>query len=615
VPTAVVDVRLTIVPDGDGYAVQVAPAAGVAYARERLTLPAEVTVGGVQAALSREFPARDGRPVACGPPNGVAELTPEAFGLALGRAVFHGAVRDVLRDATGPGRVACVRLLIDAPRLAALPWELLQFPSREGGTLLALSPQTPLARVTRHAPAAGSQARPSTGPLRVLAVAASPSNLPPLDVNGEAAALREIFEATEIKGRVALEWCEADDLDGLQTRLQSGRYAVFHFAGHGDFDPATGRGEIVLCDARGDARPLGGGELALLFQQSGVRLAVLNSCKGASSAAANAFASAAERLATVGVGAVVAMQYAITDEAANQFARRFYGELAAGRPIESAMVQARIQLKTARHGGHEWATPVLYLNADPGVPLVPPPPRATRPYSAKTVGVVAAIGLGVAAVYRLATAGLAPDTPGTDAGRVAPSPDAATPDASPDPAVARALALNPWREVPGSGVWQLQTHEVSVAEVRLHAEADGRAPCGVEGAPTEPVTGCLLADARAYCRWIGGELPTPEVWRMAARDVHRPNFPASDRAPLADNPGAVNRSRADVGWDVTSTGIVDLVGNRYEWVDTQDGLPQMLGASFHTPRALLDDHVRDPAPVEGPNVVDVSFRCARRGPR
>jgi len=90
-----------------------------------------------------------------------------------------------------------------------------------------------------------------------------------------------------------------------------------------------------------------------------------------------------------GVPAVVAMQFAITDDAALTFADEFYGALAVGHDVDAAVTQARCTL--AVDTGVEWGTPVLFMRqADgrlfdlpsttrPPIPDQPPTPPADAP--------------------------------------------------------------------------------------------------------------------------------------------------------------------------------------------------------------------------------------------
>jgi hypothetical protein len=152
--------------------------------------------------------------------------------------------------------------------------------------------------------------------------------------------------------------------------------------GHSSFT-ATDEGAIYLQDDDGLAAEVDSTLLAnLVADQSNLRLAVLNSCDGARTTLHDPYAGVATTLIQLGVPAVVAMQFEISDYAAILFADELYTNLIGRQdPIDAAVAEARkaIYVEIDRV---EWATPVLFVR-DPDVQLfdfnVPvaalPPPR------------------------------------------------------------------------------------------------------------------------------------------------------------------------------------------------------------------------------------------------
>ncbi len=72
------------------------------------------------------------------------------------------------------------------------------------------------------------------------------------------------------------------------------------------------------------------------------RLAVLNACEGARQSSTDPFSGVAQALVQQGLPAVVAMQFEITDVAAQLFSQDFYAALADNYPIDAALAQARL---------------------------------------------------------------------------------------------------------------------------------------------------------------------------------------------------------------------------------------------------------------------------------
>ena len=93
---------------------------------------------------------------------------------------------------------------------------------------------------------------------------------------------------------------------------------------------------------------------------------VLNSCEGARTSAVDPFAGIATSIVALGIPAVVAMQFEISDKAAITFAEELYQSLIARQdPIDVAVAEARKAVFTEVNET-EWATPVLFLRNEDG---------------------------------------------------------------------------------------------------------------------------------------------------------------------------------------------------------------------------------------------------------
>jgi YVTN family beta-propeller protein len=327
-----------------------------------------------------------------------SEDEPEAtavreFGSRLFRSVFHDQVASALTASLdqAEGRDAGLRVrlrLTEAPELADLPWEYLY--DTDARRFLALSEWTP---VVRYLDLPGRiRPLPVHPPLRILVVVASPSDFPPLDVDAEWDRLQVALRDLQHDGRVHLERTPNGTMAELQRQLRRGQHHVFHYIGHGRYDPQLGDGLLAMEGLTGRAQPISGSDLgALLHDHRTLRLALLNSCEGARGGRTDPYSGTAQSLVYQGIPAVVAMQFEITDRAAIVFTRGFYEAVADGYPLDAAMAEAR---KTIRLQPNqvEWGTPVLYLRAPDGrifdvaprssttvgtPPTGPVPPRAT----------------------------------------------------------------------------------------------------------------------------------------------------------------------------------------------------------------------------------------------
>ena len=108
-----------------------------------------------------------------------------------------------------------------------------------------------------------------------------------------------------------------------------------------------------------------------------------------------------------------------------------------------------------------------------------------------------------------------------------------------------------WQAVPGAN-WQYP---------------DGRHKAD----PHDPVTQVSYADAKAYCQWQGGRLPTAREWDLAAGENIQPGniwqgpFPARDLGKDG-YPAQV----APVGtFKPNDHGLYDMFGNVWEWTTTK----------------------------------------------
>lgn len=247
--------------------------------------------------------------------------------------------------------------------VASLPWELMRPHASE--LPLAVSSQTALVRVL-------DVERPTdpatfTRPLTVLVIISNPTGTEPLDLAEEEKRIRE-------------SWGMLDEVDVHFVKPQVGAindicaehdFHVIHYMGHGGFDAATGRGVLYLENPDGTPDALDSARLKAIFKEesNNLRLVFLNACKTAVSTdrdELDPFAGIAATLIELGVPAVVAMQFPITDDAAVMFADTFYRRIVEGHAVDAAVAGGRLQLYTAGKTRAEWATPVLFMRSKHG---------------------------------------------------------------------------------------------------------------------------------------------------------------------------------------------------------------------------------------------------------
>ncbi|MCB0104835.1 MAG: CHAT domain-containing protein, partial [Caldilineaceae bacterium] len=206
-----------------------------------------------------------------------AEEAVQRFGAELFELLFSGEVRnryDVSQERVHHQEKGLrIKLRIQDPRLANLPWEFLYDPRK--GEYLALSQQTPVVRYLELP----QTIRPLavTPPLRILGMIAAPDDRQALDVQVEQQRLERAVAPLQDEGLVELHWLEGATWRDLQRTLRREMWHVFHFVGHGMYNTQREEGLIAFCNDQNQAHLLTAGDLGrLLADHRTLRLAVLN---------------------------------------------------------------------------------------------------------------------------------------------------------------------------------------------------------------------------------------------------------------------------------------------------------------------------------------------------
>jgi hypothetical protein len=372
------------------------------------------------------------------------EAAVQGVGVRLFESLFSGDIRTAYRTSTAVaaerGKGVQLSLRLDAPGLAALPWEALFDPEAQA----YLCRKEPLVRLV---PAPYSPAPLAlTPPLRVLGMISSPRGLPALDVGGERERLEAALRPHLDTGLVELHWLDEVTWSGVHSRLLEEQWHVLHFIGHGAYDTDTDEGVLAFVGRDGRPDYVTASSLADLLDEAEPtpRLVVLNSCQSGAAGTTDLFSGTAAALAHSGIRAVAAMQFSISDVAAIEFSRAFYTALAHGRGIDEAVRSGRIGILGIGRGTLEWVTPVLYLRGDDKqlfdvAPMPASPPRAaplpstTRatarpPVEAVPAGSTGPVAGPIPIVHTGPVSDVAPHTAGRPAqhtGMPAPSPAAA----------------------------------------------------------------------------------------------------------------------------------------------------------------------------------------------
>lgn len=381
-----IDIRVVPGADGALRVLYIYPGVEPASGLERAYRPPE----GYETSLSGRRPDRHTwrRAPGAEAPDGAASLKAlQAAGEALYTALIPTEAEALLSLAEAVETPVRVRVRIDltrAPELSTIPWEALY--RKTSNKLLATTVNTTVVRLLD--PDDQQVQTPVEGALRVLIAVAIPHGDLAGDV--EIANIRRRVDQLSATGagvaRLEIQTLEQTGRKSLRQKLFDFRPHVIHYIGHGEF--RDGRGYLLLHDERDPEKPdfLDAGALADLAQNDRPILVVLNTCQGATADLVDPFAGSAQSLIRSNIPYVVAMQTAISDDAAITFSEELYSVLVAGEPIDAAVSRGRnaIRLMAETEAQTELITPVLYCSGRIG-PLVAPA-RAEPPVAPPAAG-------------------------------------------------------------------------------------------------------------------------------------------------------------------------------------------------------------------------------------
>jgi len=290
----------------------------------------------------------------------------KAFGANLFRALFKESIRQIYVGARQAGPLR-LRLIIDAPMVARIPWELLYDPDRQ----VFLSVEGPVVRGRSLV----EPTRPLTVvklPLRMLVADAFPQGVQILQSQAEVEGIRKALARVVGDGRMAIDTLPHATLAGLQNALREAEaqdrpFHLLHFIGHGRVDTASGRTVLLLEDDRGLVDKVDTEAFVDTLRPFDLKLVFLNACQSAQPITLDTTRELAMGLLASGVPAVIGMQMTVLDAVALEFAHRFYTALADNRPVDVALAEARQVIRAARQGRKaDLGIPVCYLRVQTG---------------------------------------------------------------------------------------------------------------------------------------------------------------------------------------------------------------------------------------------------------
>jgi len=241
----------------------------------------------------------------------------------------------------------------ESPEILNLPWELLLLPD---GEFLGIHPLFKIRRL----PSSGKQLVPFAGelrprPLRLLFMACSPTDQLILDYEHEEEAL---FRAVYGQ-QVAFDTCDLGTFEELKERVSEFRPHILHLTGHGAV--LDGKGHFAFEKEDGTTDLVPAEDLRRFLAGSGVQCVFVSGCQSGK-APREVLAGVCQALVGAEVPLAVGWAASIADDLATNFARRFYGTLKDGQPVDRALLLARQDAWKVceKRGDPSWILPVLY---------------------------------------------------------------------------------------------------------------------------------------------------------------------------------------------------------------------------------------------------------------
>ena len=373
--------------DGDEYLVRTENVEkGVQLAEERVTWPIaqwleqtkslmhDPLLGLLQGQKSRTIPSR------ASATNRVSiEDTPDLatlvqLGQTLHNELFQGQLRDswIMAQGVAQNHQDLLRLRIGMKdnRLQQLPWEALHAGTRPlaTGTDVIFSRYILDPRQEHSIPQAKAGAANQV--LRILMVIASPEDQERLELKQEVRHLQAELQPDSPDPHnslvdVQLKILEQPGRAELTQALERGNYQVLHYAGHSNLGNAGGDLYLVSRQS-GLTERLSGEDLAGLLVNNGIKLAVVNSCRGGYSSSSEEGwqeRNLAQALVNRGMPSVIAMAERIPDHVSITFTELLYRNLKKGQSIDLSLNRTRQGLISA-YGSNQfyWALPTLYMH-------------------------------------------------------------------------------------------------------------------------------------------------------------------------------------------------------------------------------------------------------------
>jgi hypothetical protein len=164
---------------------------------------------------------------------------------------------------------------------------------------------------------------------------------------------------------------ESGTVEGLRFTAESygpGYFDVLHVSGHATID--EGQPKFLVENELGGPAWATADQIARAMDGQWPRLVFVSGCLTGGASDRGTIPSMSESLVQAGAPAVLGWALPVGDVSANAFASRLYRDLAAGQPLDRAVVAARRELYAGR--SRSWHLLRMYADKSPLTPMVTP---------------------------------------------------------------------------------------------------------------------------------------------------------------------------------------------------------------------------------------------------
>ncbi|MBN1900750.1 tetratricopeptide repeat protein [Candidatus Sumerlaeota bacterium] len=269
----------------------------------------------------------------------------EQWGNAIFHAVFGNPkatnVYRNLMDSQQKGKKCYLTIGSEDPEFLSQPWEMM---CDDRGPLafrgIAIRRQLIGSGITRDFDV--------KLPLRVILIVSRPKNAGFIDPRNSIAPMLDALDNLP-PGSLELHYCDPPTFSRLKETISQAKnekkpFHIVHFDGHGNYFPEKGIGVLAFEEEDETIDLVSGKEIGELLSRLDIPLVLLEACRTSALWDKPASGSVAPALLKYGVKSVISFSHSVHIKASRLLVEQFYGELAGGKSVATALEKCRTRL-------------------------------------------------------------------------------------------------------------------------------------------------------------------------------------------------------------------------------------------------------------------------------